>query len=373
MAIQPYTKKNGKQSFLVYVQGLDAKGNRIQRRRKGIESIQKAKALEFELMRDLAMLREEKIPFRWHEWLTECLKRIKVLNRPSTVVNYEKTLGKWITPHWRDLEIQTITKTQIHSIIFDTVSSKLSPHTRRTVLKMVRRIFQMAVEDGALDRNPCAGIKVQVPEVDQKVLNSKEAEKFLLEAKRTRHRFYSAWVMALKTGMRSGELFALKWTAIDLEVQLISVTKQWTSKNGITSTKTQKNRVVPISEDLVRFLKELKLRRTSETDYVLPRLPEWERGEQARITKEFCIAIGITPVKFHDLRATFITSLLSNGESLAKVMSIVGHSQLRTTNGYLRKAGVDVVGVTDRLGYKLPKDVLENRIIPFRRDSNGED
>lgn len=35
-------------------------------------------------------------------------------------------------------------------------------------------------------------------------------------------------------------------------------------------------------------------------------------------------------------------------------MSLVGHSQLKTTNGYLRKAGVDVQGGTDKLGYKLP-------------------
>lgn len=40
--------------------------------------------------------------------------------------------------------------------------------------------------------------------------------------------------------------------------------------------------------------------------------------------------------------------------SLARVMSLVGHSQLKTTNGYLRKAGVDVQGGADKLGYKLP-------------------
>jgi integrase len=74
------------------------------------------------------------------------------------------------------------------------------------------------------------------------------------------------------------------------------------------------------------------------------------------VTREFCVGLGITSVKFHDLRATFITSLLARGESLARVMSIVGHSELKTTNGYLRKAGVDVQGGTNKLGYKLPQE-----------------
>lgn len=53
---------------------------------------------------------------------------------------------------------------------------------------------------------------------------------------------------------------------------------------------------------------------------------------------------------------------LARGESLARVMSMVGHHQLKTTNGYLRKAGVDVKGGTDKLGYKLPR-VNEAQII----------
>ena len=103
------------------------------------------------------------------------------------------------------------------------------------------------------------------------------------------------------------------------------------------------------------FLKSLKLQRGNE-ESVLPRLKEWEDGYQAQVTKEFCAAIGITEIKFHDLRATFITNLLARGVSLARVMSIVGHSQLKTTNGYLRKAGVDVQGATESLGYKLPSE-----------------
>jgi integrase len=332
MAIRTYVE-NGKKLYEVYVNGFDSRGARIQRKRKGIETIQKAKVSEFELKRELALKREEKVPYRWQEWLDVCLKRMKLEYRPSTVINYGCTLGKWINPKWAHQELNQITKNDVYAAIYEDLGPSLSPHSRRTVLKMVKRIFQLAVEEGVLDRNPCGGIQIKVPEVDQKVLTSAEVEVFLREARATNHRFYQVWAMALMTGMRSGELFALKWTDLDLEGRTIAVTKQWTNKNGFGPTKSRRNRVVPISDDLLQFLKEMKLRKSAESEVLLPRIQEWTDGQQATVTREFCAAVGVTPVKFHDLRATFITSLLARGESLARVMAIVGHSELKTTNG----------------------------------------
>lgn len=352
MAIKSYTE-NDKKFYEVYVNGFDLRGRRVQRRKRGIENMQAAKKTEFELKRELAQLKEQAVPFRWHEWFDECMKRMKIEFKPSTIYNYETQIRKWIHPHWANREIADITKSDVHEMIFDKCAAILTPNNRKTVLKMVKRLFAMAMEEGLIDRNPCVGIQVRAPEVEQKVLTTSETEKFLNEARVTGHRFYPIWALALMTGMRSGELYALKWSDVDLESRILTVSRQWTSKTGFGPTKTQRSRVVPVSDDLSTFLKSFKLQR-GEEEFVLPRLTEWENGDQALATREFCRAIGITEVKFHDLRATFITSLLARGVSLARVMSIVGHSQLKTTNGYLRKAGVDVQGATESLGYKLP-------------------
>lgn len=343
---------NGKKYFEVYVNGFDSAGRRIQKRRTRIETKNKAERIEFELKRTLAQLKEQRVPFRWHEWFDECMKRMRLEFMPSTVASYNQLI-KWVHPHWEQIEIQTLTKSDVFDLIYHKCEKLPSQYTRRNVLKMIKRLFQMAVEEGVIDRNPCTGINVRVSEVEQKVLTNNEVETFLREARLAHHRFYPVWVLALMTGMRSGELCALQWSDIDFDARTISVTKQWTSKNGTCPTKSRKTRVVPISSDLLKFLKEYKLQ-NKDPEFVLPRLSEWEHGEQARVTREFCAGIGITPVKFHDLRATFITNLLARGEPLARVMSIVGHSELKTTNGYLRKAGVDVQGGTDRLGYKVP-------------------
>lgn len=370
MAIKPY-HQDGKKLYEVYVNGFDSSNRRVQWRKNGIETLRKAEVIEFEFKRELAKLKEEAVAYRWSEWYEETLKRMKLANRPSTVKNYASQLKKWVCPKWDALEIRKITKAQVHSLIFEELDENLSLNTKKTILKMIRRVFQMALEEGLIDRNPCNGIQVRVPESEARVLTNAEAEVFLREAQTNNHRFFPIWFLALATGMRSGELLALCWKDVDLDARTIRVSRQWTSKTGFLPTKTMRSRVVPISEDLLLFLKELKLQRGSE-EFVLPHLREWENGEQARITREFCTACGITPVKFHDLRATFITNLLARGASLAQVMATVGHNQLKTTNGYLRKAGVEVKGLTDLLGYKLPKEVdwsIEGgRLLSFKRE-----
>src|SRR5690606_32454409 len=116
--------------------------------------------------------------------------------------------------------------------------------------------------------------------------------------------------------------------------------------------------------ELLSFLKETKLK-SGRKEYVLPHPTEWTRGGAAKVLKAFCKALGITEIRFHDLRATFITNLLSRGESLARVMAMVGHADMETTNVYLRKAGIELKDGTEKLGYKLPIFSSEN-IVQFR-------
>ncbi len=101
-----------------------------------------------------------------------------------------------------------------------------------------------------------------------------------LVTKITGHRFHPIWVLALFTGMRSGELYALRWSDVDFETRNIRVGRSWNKKNGFTPTKNQKHRVVPIGEELMTFLKELKLLRGNE-EFVLPHLKEWACGDAA--------------------------------------------------------------------------------------------
>ena len=355
MGIKSYIK-DGKKFFEVTVKKRDSSGNQIRRMKRGIPSERKATEIEYQLKQELDIASNQKPIVGWRSWLSCCVEQMRMELRASTVLEYEGTLSKWVTPIWSDRDIRDIKKNDIHEMIYENLDPELSPHTKKKILKMIRRVFQMAYEEGIIDRNPSTGFSFKVPEAEQKVLNPTEVSILLNEARITCHRFYPVWVVALMTGMRSGELYALQHSDIDYEGRLISVSKQWTNKNGFTHTKTRRSRMVPISDSLLVFLKKLKIEADPSSPFVLPRLREWENGDQALVLREFCTAIGITPVKFHDLRATFITNMLSAGVSLARVMAIVGHSQLKTTNGYLRKAGVEIKGATEQLHYRVPED-----------------
>jgi len=357
--------KDGKKFYEVYVNGRAKSGERVQMRRRSLESLRKAEEAEFELKRELAKLKECGVEPRWGEWVSEAKKLMKLQYRPSTLYTYEKTLAKWIPEKWNDKDLSDFSRSSMHEFIYETMPPETSVSTRKFVLKIIKRIFQMAIDHGKLEKNPCHGLIIKVPERDKKVLTNTEAVTFLKAARELNHRFYPVWVAALFTGMRSGELYALKWTDVDFDASTISVSKAWNSKNGFTPTKSQKSRVVPISEEFMRFLKELRLKR-GKTEFVLPHLEDWARGSQAKVTRAFCKAIGVTDVKFHDLRATFITNLLSRGVPLAQVMAIVGHADMDTTNVYLRKAGVEVQGSTESLGYKIPSDPM-SQVLSFPR------
>lgn len=357
-------RKNGKKYFEVFVLVRDSTGKQIARRRKGITSERKAKDIEFEIKAELKAITKNEVTWTWGLWLEECLKRMKLTRRQSTMINYTGRLNKWIPSTWKDQKLSEFTKAQVHELLFEDLISEMSKQSLKNLLKMISRVFEMAVEEGVISVNPCRGLSVKVPQRQQKVLTAGEAEKLLKAAKETGHRFYPIWAFALMTGMRSGEMYALQWSDIDLEAGIISLSRNWTSKDGFGPTKTGDTRVVPISRDLRRLLKELRLR--SKTENVLPRLREWTNGEQALVLREFCKSIGITPVKFHDLRATFITNLLAQGVPLVKVMSVVGHRKMSTTDVYLRLAGVDVKDVTESLGYQTPNDAHANNVVSLK-------
>src|SRR5690606_15362361 len=131
-----YVSNDNKKLFEVYVNGVDSAGRRVQWRRKGIETKRKAEQVEFELKRKLAQLKEEAVPLRWGEWFSECMRRMKITNRPSTIINYETRCKKWIHPRWQHLELKQITKQEVYDTIFNHLGNDMTENSRKSMLKM---------------------------------------------------------------------------------------------------------------------------------------------------------------------------------------------------------------------------------------------
>lgn len=106
--------------------------------------------------------------------------------------------------------------------------------------------------------------------------------------------------------------------------------------------------MLEIPTPLLPLLKELKLK-SAGSNFVLPRLSKWDKGEQARELRIFLKLVGLPEIRFHDLRASWATWLLGKGVVPVKVMAQGGWKDMKTMMIYLRKAGIDIVGSTSVL------------------------
>ena len=149
--------------------------------------------------------------------------------------------------------------------------------------------------------------------------------------------------------MRNGELFALRWDRIDLNKRIIVVSESWTKENGFKDTKSGDDRSVEIAKSLMPLMKKLYEKRTSE--FVLPRLGSWATAGQSQILKDFLQSIKLPIIRFHDLRASWATIMLSKGIEPIKVMSMGGWKDLKTMQIYIRKSGIHIQGITDSLNF----------------------
>lgn len=390
MARIKYTYE-GKEYFRVKVQVRDKNGKQVCKSTlfseggKRISCERKATEIENNLRKELESEADETAGYTWGTWQDKSLERMRLNYKEATVELYRGFLGRWIDPSWVERDLGSFEIQDVHDFIYDYLALKgATEWTRKNALKRVHRVFQMAVEEGVLARNPASAVKVDCPTSEGKVLTPGEVEILLTKGRLANHEYYPHWVLALLTGMRNGELYALRWADIDLETGLVHVTKQFTSKDGVHAPKKGRTRKVDVGPELKAFLLGLQAQggRYQETlwewenkrinkkrsfvwdDLVLPRIKSWSCGMQAAELKQFCRQIGITPVEFHDLRATHITNLLDNGTPISKVMKQVGHRKLQTTDGYHRLSGVDVKGVSKNLSYKVPQpEVLPDNVV----------
>jgi integrase len=243
---------------------------------------------------------------------------------------------------WADKLVTDITRTEIHRQFIAKVGHS-SQANQQYVLKCIRLAFEFAVDSGFIPANPTPKIHFRAGDKIRKVLTAEQVGRLLNMARELDHQWYPHWAFASYTGMRNGELYALTWNKVDLDKNLILVDSAWNSKDGFKSTKSGDDRLVEIAPGLLPVIRDLK-RQSIGLDFVLPRVHLWDHGDQARALRLFLAGMGLPVVRFHDLRATWATILLSKGIEPIKVMKMGGWKDMKTMMIYVRKAGIDISG-----------------------------
>lgn len=346
---------------------------RVQMLRRGIPTLRQAQQIEKELIRETALelSKREEMGSRWGEIIEkwEQYQRndsdLKTRIQISTIMETVATLNRF-TVSWTNLICQDISPAEIRRVLMKMESEGYSRSRIKAVKSSVNVIFKWGIEQGLIDGfsvSPAQGvtIKKRVDDKPPQILTLAEIHRLMAEAKKQENEWYPIWAVALNTGMRSGELFALEWNDIDLENRLITVSKSYNARiKTVKSTKAGYWRKVPINSDLEEILIDLRQKFGSK-GHVLPRVPYWERGEAALVLRNFCANIGIREVHFHALRACFATHLLNAGVSSPIVKKICGWTDEKVMTRYIRLAGVDVSGATLDLNF-MKADVNARKV-----------
>lgn len=163
------------------------------------------------------------------------------------------------------------------------------------------------------------------------------------------HRILPVVKTALYTGLRRGELAALKWDHVDLDAGFICVQDSYCriAKKTRGTTKSNKIRRVPINTVLHHHLTELKTI-TARSDYVHP---FFNLDLYNREFKRSAIQAGVRTVRFHDLRHTFASHFVMGGGNVYDLQKILGHSSVQVTEIYAHLAPEHLKGKTEVLKF----------------------
>lgn len=270
--------------------------------------------------------------------------------RESTFANYCNLLNNTIIPCLGDIPWENFNNKIIQQFAYwakekgGAEKSGVSEHYIRDCILIIKAI----VKDGQDEKIfPDFGLKrIKVPktimiESTRKTYTEEEYKKIIRYILDNINYKSLGVLIGIFTGMRIGEICALKWEDIDLDNKLINVNKTVQriynpldefekSKIIITPCKTENSkRSVPIAEDLYKMLKTL---RKNDHDYVLTGTckliePRTFRKFYTKMMND----CGVTPIKFHSLRHTFASINIENGTDVKTISEILGHNDIAIT------------------------------------------
>lgn len=280
---------------------------------------------------------------------------VKTYLRPSTQRKYFHAFKLHLLPRLAKLPLAAITSGEINLLAGEILRKGLKPKSVNAILSALHRCLDAAVDWERLDHVPrFQWLRAEPAAFD--FLSSAESRNLLDAA---RERPYALMIrMALRTGMRIGELLAIRWEDIDFEQRLIAVRRSIV--RGIESSpKTRRHRFIPIAADLHDALTETR----ASSGYVFsadeqggaplrePRKGLWRALETA----------GLRRVGWHVLRHSFASQLVSEGVSIYIVQALLGHSTVQMTMRYAHLAPSATRGAVDVLQAAEERDVLAAR------------
>ncbi len=298
----------------------------------------------------LVVAPQQKVGPFLEQWLEDVHKHTV---RPRTYERYESMLRLHIVPGIGHHQLQKLAPQHLQQFYSQKLEEDLSPTTVASFHKMLHLAFEKAVRWNLIARNICDSVDPpRTKHYEIQPLNEEQIQRFLTTVEG--HRLEALFVLALATGMRRGEIMALKWQDVNLSTGMLQVRRILThmpaklnGKGGYVEAepKTERSRR---SIAIASFaLEKLKVHRMRQLETKLKAGSLWRENDLV-----FCSSVGghlhssrdiftqfkkllkkadLPDVRFHDLRHSSATMLLSLGIHPKVVQEMLGHSQIAMT------------------------------------------
>jgi integrase len=263
----------------------------------------------------------------------------------KTHERYSSLVRLYVLPVIGQLRLAKVEPRDLRQLYHSMIEKGLSKQTALHVHRALHTAFAYGVrEERILGENVVSRVKAPRPDARTQVNISREQVRAVIVAAKG-GRLEIPVMLAATTGLRRGELLALRWSDVDLDHASLHVLQalEQTRTNGVKvkSPKSRSSRrLVPIAPECVEMLRKHKaeqdVARTpeySDNDLVMPYRDgsPWPPDNFSAKFSKLARMAGCRGFRFHDLRHAFATLSLSSGTSIKDVQALLGHSSASLT------------------------------------------
>lgn len=264
--------------------------------------------------------------------------------KPTTIHDYKIILTRHLVPFFGERPLERVKPDDIVAFMAAKQRAGLSSKTINNVLNFLHGLFRHAIKRGWTNANPVAAVdrpRDAGADPDIRFLDLPEFEALLRAVLddllgATELVLYRAAGM---TGLRQGELFALRWRDVDWGAGVIRVRRSYTRGKFGTPKSRRSTRAVPMADrlaaELERHFQASAYR--GDDDLVFAHPQTGHVLDASKIRKRYKAALaraGLRDVRFHDLRHTFGTHMAAAGAPLRAIQEWMGHRDYKTTLVY---------------------------------------
>ncbi|KQI68574.1 integrase [Loktanella sp. 3ANDIMAR09] len=232
---------------------------------------------------------------------------------------------------WKKSILPDLARRKLSDLTFNEIDALHRKITRRAPIQanrtiaLLRKAFNLAMRWGWMKANPAVGIEANPENSRTRYLNEDEINRLLAALKSNPSRTScDAILFMLLTGCRRGEAFKATWDQFDADLRI------WTKPAA--TTKQRKLHRVPVSSAVTELLKARQDRSTSP--FIFASHTGQALTDIKKTWTRICETAELTDFRLHDLRHTFASLLVSNGQTLPIIGAMLGHTQTQTTARY---------------------------------------